>query len=277
MTEDLSVAALFSLAGQTAVVVGGSGALGGGIARGLALAGARIAIVSRRAEACERAAANLREGGVEAIGIAADVLDRASLARAAEQVRAALGPVDILVNAAGGNMPGATTGDISFFDLDPAAIETVMGANFTGVFQACQVFGHQMAERGSGCILNVTSMAAIRPLTRIAAYAAAKAAVANFTQWLAVHMAREYSSRIRVNALAPGFFLTEQNRYLMTDRETGAWTARGEAIVAHTPMGRLGAPADLAGTAIWLASPAAAFVTGILVPVDGGFSAYSGV
>lgn len=277
MSEDLSVAALFSLEGQTAVVVGGSGALGGGIAQALALAGARIAVVSRHMEACERAAANLRTGGAEAIGVAADEMDRSSLERAAEQVSAALGPADILVNAAGGNQPDATTGETSFFELEPAAVETVMGANFTGVFQACQVFGRQMAERGSGCILNITSMAAMRPLTRVVAYAAAKAAVANFTQWLAVHMAQEYSPRIRVNALAPGFFLTEQNRYLMTDRETGAWTARGEAILAHTPMGRLGAPVDLAGTAIWLASPAAAFVTGIVVPVDGGFSAYAGV
>lgn len=233
--------------------------------------------MGRQTDACERAAENLRLGGAKAIGVAADVLDRASLERAAEQIGAAFGPVDVLVNAAGGNAPGATTGEVSFFGLDPATVQMVMDANFTGVLQACQVFGQGMAERGSGCILNITSMAAMRPLTRVAAYAAAKAAVANFTQWPAVHMAQEYGPCIRVNALAPGFFLTEQNRYLLTDRETGAWTTRGEAIVAHTPLGRLGAPEDLAGTAIWLASQAATFVTGVVVPVDGGFSAYAGV
>jgi NAD(P)-dependent dehydrogenase (short-subunit alcohol dehydrogenase family) len=143
--------------------------------------------------------------------------------------------------------------------------------------QSCQVFGRRMAERGEGCIVNIASMAALRPLTRVAAYGAAKAAVVNFTEWLAVHMAQEYSPRIRVTAIAPGFFLTEQNRYLLTDAETGGWTPRGEAILAHTPMGRLGTPADLIGTALWLVSPGAAFVTGVVVPVDGGFSAYGGV
>jgi NAD(P)-dependent dehydrogenase (short-subunit alcohol dehydrogenase family) len=216
--------------------------------------------------------------GNQALGIACDVLDRANLQRALEQVTDTFGPVDILVNATGGNHPQATTSaNNSFFELDKAAIESVFALNFTGTLLSCQVFGRAMAERGQGCIVNVTSMNALRPLTRIPAYSAAKAAVANFTQWLAVHMAQEYSAKIRVNALAPGFFLTEQNRFLLTDATNGAWTPRGQTILQHTPAGKLGAPEDLIGTLLWLVSPASAFVTGIVVPVDGGFSAFSGV
>jgi NAD(P)-dependent dehydrogenase (short-subunit alcohol dehydrogenase family) len=165
----------------------------------------------------------------------------------------------------------------SFFDLDTEAINYVFGLNCTGTFQSCQVFGRGMAERGQGCIVNVTSMSALRPLTRVPAYGAAKAAISNFTQWLAVHMAQEYSPAIRVNAIAPGFFLTEQNRYLMVDAQSGAMTPRGQAIIEHTPMGRLGAPEDLLGTLLWLVSPASAFVTGVVIPIDGGFSSFSGV
>lgn len=279
MSDELTLPALFSLRGQTALVTGGSGALGGAIARGLATAGARVAILGRRAEACERVAEGLTQSGVEAMGVPADVLDREAMERALEEITARFGAVDILVNAAGGNLPGATTatGERTFFQIDPAEARATLDLNFMGTFQSCQVVGERMASRGRGCIINVTSMAALRPLTRVVAYAAAKAAVANFTQWLAVHMAREYSPHIRVNALAPGFFLTEQNRFLLTNATTGSWTRRGEAILAHTPQARLGAPDDLAGPAIWLASPAAAFVTGVVVPVDGGFSAYSGV
>src|SRR5438874_2584063 len=188
------------------------------------------------------------------------------------------GPIDILINAAGGNSPQATTSaERSFFDLDLQGVDSVFGLNFMGTFLSCQVFGRGMAERGQGCIVNVTSMSALRPLTRIPAYSAAKAAVANFTQWLAVYMAQEYSPRIRVNALAPGFFLTEQNRYLLTDRQSGDLTPRGQAILNHTPMGRLGTPEDLLGALLWLISPASAFITGVIVPVDGGFSSFSGV
>src|SRR5438874_5335924 len=176
------------------------------------------------------------------------------------------GPIDILINAAGGNSPQATTSaERSFFDLDLQGVDSVFGLNFMGTFLSCQVFGRGMAERGQGCIVNVASMNALRPLTRIPAYSAAKAAVANFTQWLAVYMAQEYSPRIRVNAMAPGFFLTEQNRYLLIDAD-GKLTPRGQAIISHTPEGRLGAPEDLAGTLLWLVSPASAFVTGIVVP-----------
>jgi NAD(P)-dependent dehydrogenase (short-subunit alcohol dehydrogenase family) len=270
--------ALFSVRGLTAVITGGSGVLGKAMVRALARAGVRVAIVSLHAESSNRVAEAIRVEGGEAIGVACDVLNRAALERAAEQVTALFGPVDILINAAGGNKPQATTSaDVSFFDLDIRAIESVLDLNFTGTLQSCQVFGRGMAERGQGCIVNIASMNALRPLTRIPAYSAAKAAVANFTQWLAVHMAQEYSPQIRVNAISPGFFLTEQNRFLLTEAETGAMTPRGQAIVNHTPMGRFGKEEDLVGTLLWLVSPASTFVTGIVIPVDGGFSAYSGV
>ncbi|HEX9412317.1 MAG TPA: SDR family oxidoreductase [Ktedonobacterales bacterium] len=269
---------IFSVQGRVALIVGGSGVLGGELARGLARAGARVAVAGRRIEASQRVAEEIRAAGGQARGVACDALERASLERAADEIAANLGPVDILINATGGNQPQATTGpERSFFDLEIQAIDAVMAGNYSGVVQTCQVFGRQMAERGEGCIINIASMSGLRPLTRVVAYSGAKAAVANFTQWLAVHMAQEYNPRIRVNAIAPGFFLTEQNRFLLTDAGSGVWTARGQAIIAHTPMGRLGAPADLVGTALWLASPASAFVTGVVVPVDGGFAAYSGV
>jgi NAD(P)-dependent dehydrogenase (short-subunit alcohol dehydrogenase family) len=186
--------------------------------------------------------------------------------------------VDCLVNGAGGNHPQATTRpDLSFFDIPEEAFRFVFDLNLLGTIIPCQIFGKQMAEQGDGVILNVSSMSAMRPLTRVVSYSAAKAGVNSFTQWLAVHLAQEYSPRIRVNAIAPGFFLTEQNRFLLTERETGELTARGQSIIAHTPMGRFGEPADLLGTMLWLLSPASAFVTGIVVPVDGGFSAFGGV
>ena len=269
---------LFNLGHQTAVITGGSGVLGRAMARALAQAGARVAVLSRRAEACEEVAANIRTQGGEAIGVACDVLDRAALEDAAVQVVTAFGPVDILVNGAGGNQPPATVSpENSFFDLPASAIDDVFGLNFKGTFQSCQVFGRAMAERKQGSIVNIVSVASLRPLTRVVAYGAAKAAVVNFTQWLAVHIAQTYSPNLRVNAIAPGFFLTEQNRFLLTDAQTGALTTRGQSILAHTPRGRFGAPEDLIGTLLWLVSPASTFVTGIVVPVDGGFSAFSGV
>ncbi len=269
--------ALFDVRGRVAIITGGSGQLGRAMALGLARAGVQVAILGRHAETADAAAEDIRAYGGSAMGVACDVLDRAAIEHAREQVTRAFGPVDILVNAAGGNSPMATTSaEHSFFDLDASAVNTVFALNFTGTFQCCQVFGRAMADRGEGCIVNITSMNALRPLTRIPAYSAAKAAVANFTQWLAVHMAQEYSPRIRVNAVAPGFFLTEQNRYLLTD-EAGAPTPRGQAIISHTPAGRMGRPEDLVGTLLWLVSPASAFVTGVVVPVDGGFSSFSGV
>lgn len=268
---------LFDVRGHVAVITGGSGQLGGAMAAALAQAGARVAILARHAETAEVAARALRDAGGAALGLACDVLDRAGLELAQERVAGELGPVDILINAAGGNAPRATTSaEQSFFALDAAAMSQVFGLNLTGTILTCQVFGRGMAERGDGCIVNIASMSGLRPLTRVPAYSAAKAAVINFTEWLAVHMAQEYSPRIRVNALAPGFFLTEQNHYLLMEAD-GTLTPRGRTIVSHTPAGRLGVPEDLVGTLLWLVSPASAFVTGVVVPVDGGFAAFGGV
>ena len=238
----------------------------------------RVAVISLHAASSAKVVEAIRADGGEAIGIACDVMDRAALERAYTEILNSFGHIDILINGAGGNSPQATTSaNTSFFDLDVHAVDFVLGLNFTGTFQSCQVFGRSMVEQGHGCIVNITSMNALRPLTRIPAYSAAKAAVANFTQWLAVHMAQEYSVQIRVNAISPGFFMTEQNRFLLTDAQSGAMTPRGQAILNHTPMGRLGRPEDLIGTLLWLVSPASAFVTGTVIPVDGGFSAFSGV
>jgi NAD(P)-dependent dehydrogenase (short-subunit alcohol dehydrogenase family) len=208
----------------------------------------------------------------------ADVLKRDTLEQARDVITHEFGQLDGLINAAGGNRPDATTApDRSFFDLPEETLRFVFDLNLMGTIMPSQILGQLMAQRGEGVILNVSSMNAFRPLTRIAAYSAAKAGVSNFTQWLAVHMAQEYSPRIRVNAIAPGFFLTEQNRFLLTDQQTGELTARGETIIAHTPMARFGTPEDLLGAVLWLLSPAAAFVSGVVIPIDGGFSAYSGV
>jgi NAD(P)-dependent dehydrogenase (short-subunit alcohol dehydrogenase family) len=269
---------LFDVRGLTAVITGGSGVLGSVMARALAKAGARVAILSLHASSSVKVVEIIRADGGEAIGISCDVRDRTNIERACTEVLDDFGHIDILINAAGGNSPQATTSaNISFFDLDIHAVDSVLGLNFTGTFQSCQIFGRDMAKRKQGVIVNIVSMNALRPLTRIPAYSAAKAAVANFTQWLAVHMAQEYSPSIRVNAIAPGFFLTEQNRFLMIDAASGEPTARGQAIMNHTPMGRLGAPEDLLGTLLWLVSPASTFVTGTVIPVDGGFSSFSGV
>ena len=269
---------LFDLSDRTAVVTGGAGVLCAAMCRALAGAGAKVAVLDLNADAAETLAAEIRTNGTEAISVSCDVLDKASLTSAAQAVLAKFGRVDILVNGAGGNKPGATTNpEQTFFDLPAEALRWVFDLNLMGTILPSQVFGKQMAEQGSGVILNISSMNAFRPLTRIAAYSAAKAGVSNFTQWLAVHMAQEYSPEIRVNAIAPGFFLTEQNHFLLTDKGTGKLTARGQSILSHTPMNRFGVPDDLLGALLWLVSPASAFVTGVVVPVDGGFSAFSGV
>ena len=209
---------------------------------------------------------------------AGDVLQPERLKESVQAIEQALGPVELLVNAAGGNHPRATTSpDNPFFDLPEDALRFVFDLNIMGTILPCQAFGRGMAERQRGVILNISSMNAFVPLTRIPAYSAAKAGVSNFTQWLAVHMAQEYSPAIRVNAVAPGFFLTEQNRFLLTDERSGELTDRGRTIIDHTPMGRFGDPDDLLGAVMWLLSPASAFVTGAVIPVDGGFSAFSGV
>jgi NAD(P)-dependent dehydrogenase (short-subunit alcohol dehydrogenase family) len=210
--------------------------------------------------------------------VGCSVLERSSLEKAAARIADEFGQPTALINGAGGNRPQATTSpDARFFDLPLDAIRWVFELNFMGSLLACQVFGEIMAEGGAGNIINISSLNAIRPLTRIPAYSAAKSAVSNLTQWLAVHMNQEYGPNLRVNAIAPGFFLTEQNRYLLIDSETGELTPRGKTIVDHTPMGRFGDAQDLVGTVLWLLSDSSRFVNGIIVPVDGGFSAFSGV
>ncbi len=268
----------YNFAGKTAVVTGGTGVLGGEIAIALASAGANVAILGRNRESGKNVQRRMGSHAANSEVFVCDVIDREGLTGVAKLIRERFGKIDLLVNAAGGNNPNATTNpEMKFFDLPPDALRWVFDLNMMGTILPCQVFGKIMAEQESGVILNVTSMAAIRPLTRVVAYSAAKAAVSNFTQWLAVHFAQEYSPNIRVNAVAPGFFLTSQNRFLLTDRETGEWTARGKSIIAHTPMGRFGNPEDLLGAALWLLSPASSFVTGTVVAIDGGFSAFSGV
>jgi len=273
-----TLARLYDFTGRTALITGGAGILGGEMACALAGMGANVAILDRDPALADRLMDRLRSGPGRALVVAGDVLKPESLAQAEAKVRAEFGPVDTLINAAGGNRPDATTTpDKTFFDLLPEALRGVFDLNILGTMLPCQVFGRGMAERGTGVILNVSSMNAFRPLTRIAAYSAAKAAVSNFTQWLAVYMAQTYGPNIRVNAIAPGFFLTDQNRYLLTDAQTGDLTPRGQQIISHTPLGRFGEPEDLLGAVLWLLSDAARFVTGIVVPIDGGFSAYSGV
>jgi NAD(P)-dependent dehydrogenase (short-subunit alcohol dehydrogenase family) len=268
----------FDFKGRTMVMTGGTGVLGSAIACALADCGAQLAILHLNPQ---RGADLLQRIGERSENVAlfrADVLQRESLQQAAADILQRFGKIDGLINAVGGNQPRATTSaDLTFFDLPFEALREVFDVNLLGTMLGCQAFGRTMAERGSGVILNVSSMNAFRPLTRVPAYSAAKAGVNNFTQWLAVHMAQEYSPNIRVNAIAPGFFLTEQNRFLLLDRETGASTPRGDAILARTPMGRYGQPEELVGAALWLLSPASAFVTGAIVPIDGGFSAFGGV
>jgi NAD(P)-dependent dehydrogenase (short-subunit alcohol dehydrogenase family) len=276
--DSLSISGLNDISGQVAVVTGGAGILCAAMCQALASAGAKIAVLDLNAEAAEALAEELRTGKTESFGMGCDVLDKESLEAAAHVVLARFGRVDILINGAGGNKSDATTSPKqTFFDLPAEAFRWVFDLNLMGTILPTQVFARLMASQKSGVILNISSMNAYRPLTRIAAYSAAKAGVSNFTQWLAVHMAQEYSPGIRVNAIAPGFFLTEQNRFLLTDKDSGTLTQRGQLIISHTPMKRFGSPEDLLGTVLWLVSPASAFVTGIVVPVDGGFSAFSGV
>ena len=277
MNVDLSA---FSLEGTTAVTIGGGGAIGGALSRGLAAAGARVAVCDLFQEKAEEVAGEIKAAGGSGIAVAINSLDRDSLEKGREQILSDFGKLDILVNLTGGNVAEASTSaERSFFDLPLDALERTVALNlFGGAILPTQVFGRSMAENGTGgSIINTASMNALRPLTRIPAYSCAKAAVANFTQWLSVHLAQEYSPDLRVNAIAPGFFLTDQNRYLLLDRESGELTDRGSTIIAHTPMGRIGLPEDLVGAAVWLASPASRFVTGIVLPIDGGFSAFSGV
>ena len=278
-----------NLKDQVAVITGGGGVLCSTMARALSACGARIAVADLKLEAAEAVAAEIRKEGGTAIGVACNVLEKESLAAANAKVKSELGPVDILINGAGGNHPKGTTSLeylrpedllnankdlITFYDLDPKGIEFVFNLNFLGTLLPTQAFTREMAGKGKGVVINISSMNAFRPLTKIPAYSGAKAAVSNFTQWLAVHFSRV---GVRVNGIAPGFFVTDQNRSLLT-KPDGSWTPRANTILAHTPMGKFGAATDLAGTLLWLVSDeGAGFVTGVVIPVDGGFAAFSGV
>ena len=271
---------LFSLKGKVAVVTGGGGVLGGAIAEGLAGAGATVAVADLLPDMADACAKRITDAGGTAKGYLLNVFERATIEACRDAVVRDFGRVDILINGVGGNMKGATTSaEQSFFDLPEDALRKVFDLNLVGgTIVPSQVFLQAMRGNADGAvIINISSMNAFRPLTRIPGYSAAKAAVSNFTQWLAVHLAQEYNQKLRVNAIAPGFFLTDQNRFLLVDKDTGRPTPRGETIMAHTPMGHYGAPGDLVGAAVWLASDASRFVTGIVLPVDGGFSAFSGV
>ena len=272
-----SSAKLFSLEGKVAVVTGGTGVLGGAMARGLAAAGAKVAILGRRAERAAEVAAEIRRQGGEAMPLPADVLNKEELESARTALLDHWGRVDILINAAGGTVAEAiVVGDRTFFDLTETAWDQVVALNLTGTLLPSQVFCKPMAAQRSGCVINISSMTATRPLTRVIGYNVAKAAIDNYTRWLAVEFAHKYGPGLRVNAIAPGFFLGDQNRALLINSD-GTLTERGARIVDHTPMRRFGEPDELVGATVWLCSEGARFVTGIVVPIDGGFLAFGGV
>ncbi|MDD5455394.1 MAG: SDR family oxidoreductase [Candidatus Ratteibacteria bacterium] len=269
---------LFDISGKVVVITGAGGILCGSIAKALAQRGAKVALLDIKKEAGDSIANEINKNGGEAISIITDVLNKQSLEKAKEGILKKIGKIDVLINGAGGNKKEATTSEsLSFFDLPKDAFQFVFDLNFIGTFLPCQVFGKAFAKQKKGIIINISSMASLRVLTKVAGYSAAKSAVNNFTKWLAVHMAKEYSPQIRVNAIAPGFFLTEQNKFLLMDEKTGSQAPRGKMIIEHTPMSRYGKPEDLIGSVIWLISPASEFITGIIIPIDGGFSAYGGV
>lgn len=268
---------LFNIKGKIIAITGGAGVLCSQMAKSLGEAGATIAILDLSDIAIKELSEELSQKNIKHITIKTNVLEKSDLIKAKEKILSTFGTIDVLINGAGGNKPEATTSnEKSFFDLPEDAVKWVFNLNFLGTFLASQVFGEYFAEKGEGDIINISSMNAFRPLTNIPAYSGAKAAVSNFTQWLAVHMNHNYSKKIRVNAIAPGFLLTNQNRFLLTNQD-GSLTERGHKILDHTPMGRFGNPEDLISTVIWLISDYSEFVNGVVVPIDGGFSAYSGV
>jgi NAD(P)-dependent dehydrogenase (short-subunit alcohol dehydrogenase family) len=270
---------LFDLTGHVAVVTGASGTIGGALARALAGAGATTVLVGRRREPLEAVAAELAASGAASLAAPADVLDRTALESIRDDLLARFGRVDVLVNAAGGNVPAATLAEgASVFDMSAEAFSQVFELNMVGTLLPSLVFGGVIAAHApaGGSIVNVSSMAADRAITRVVGYSAAKAAVESFTRWLAVDAARKHGGRLRVNAIAPGFFIGEQNRDLLIGGD-GELTARGREIIAHTPMGRFGEARELESTLLWLCGRGASFVTGIVVPVDGGFGAFGGV
>lgn len=266
----------FDLAGRVAVVTGGYGVLGGAIAADLGRAGVRVAVLGRRRQAAERQADQIRQAGGEAMALVADVLDESALRKARDELVGRWQVLDILVNAAGGNVARARSDVSSVFDVPMDAFDEALRLNLHGTVFPSMVFSEGMAERGAGCVVNISSVAASRVLSGVMAYSAAKAAIDNVTRWLAVELARRHGEGLRVNAIAPGFFLSEQNRAVLVNPD-GSYTDRATSIIAHTPMGRLGNPDELTGTVRWLCSDAASFVTGVVVHVDGGFSVFSGI
>ena len=266
----------FSLEGRVAVVTGGYGVLGGTLAAGLAAAGARVAVIGRNHEAAQARADALRDEGREAMAVVADVLDEGQVRLARDQVVSAWGRVDVLVNAAGGNVAGSRNDDRSIFDVPPGTFDDVVRLNLHGTVTPSLAFGEAMSRRGSGSIVNISSMAALRAVSGVLGYSVAKAGIDAFTRWLAVDLARRYGDGMRVNAIAPGFFVSTQNQDVLI-RPDGSPTERARTILDLTPMGRFGRPEELIGAVTWLASDASSFVTGVVIPVDGGFSAFSGV
>lgn len=279
-TTESYLAELFSLQGQVAVVTGGTGVLGGAMARGLAKAGAKVGTLGRREERARQVVTEIEEAGGEAMPLVADVLSHEQLEAARDAVLERWGRVDILINAAGGNVPAATLApEASVFDLPEDAFRQVFDLNLIGTLLPTQVFGPPIAEQardGGGSIVNVSSATAARAVSRVVGYSAAKGAVENFTRWLGVELARKHEGRLRVNAIAPGWFITEQNEKVMLEAD-GSLTPRSRTVISHTPAGRFGEPEELVGTTIWLCSPGARFVNGIVVTVDGGFGAWTGV
>ena len=267
----------FELQGKVAVITGAGGVICGVMARELAGQGVKVALLDIMEEQAQAVADDICRSGGEAIACKANVLAPDSLALARDKVVERFGTVDILINGAGGNKKQATTSpELSFFELEPDAIRWVFDLNVTGAVLTTQAFGKELVRNGKGNVINIASMASYLPLTNTVAYSGAKAAVANFTQWMAVHFNQNYSREIRVNAIAPGFLLTQQNRFLLTN-EDGSATERGQKVIAKTPMGRYGQPEELCGAVMWLCSEAASFVNGAVIPVDGGFAAYWGV
>lgn len=279
--------AFSELKDRVCVVTGGAGVIGSAIVKGLAVAGMKSVILDINGELADKVSSRIKaETGAEVLGLQADVLSRESLEKARETIHGELGRIAYLINGAGGNSPKATTQleamdqenknqwDKTFFGLEMQGFDWVFDLNFKGTLLPSMVLGKDMVEDGRGAILNISSMNSFKPLTKIPAYSAAKSAVNNFTEWLAVHLAK---TGVRVNAIAPGFFLTEQNRFLLVDEKTGEATPRGQKIIANTPMGRYGEVEELQGTVLYLLSDLSAFVTGIVIPVDGGYSAFGGV
>jgi NAD(P)-dependent dehydrogenase (short-subunit alcohol dehydrogenase family) len=267
-----------NLENKIAIVTGAGGAICGEVAAALAQEGVEVAILDLSLDAAKRKAQEIAAAGGSAIAVQCDVTDKESVTAAVASVLAAYGTVDILINGAGGSRKESTTSpDLKFFDIDTQSLMSTVALNYISAVVPSQVVGRIFAEKEAGTILNISSIAGTCPLTCAVGYSSGKAALNNFTQWLAVHMAQSYSPKIRVNAIAPGFMLTQQNRFLLVDEQTGEMTERAKRVLANVPMGRYGCPQEIVGAALWLVSDAASFVTGAVVPVDGGFTAFSGV